>query len=365
MGNICFSQRSSEKYVDRNGKDAHLSLDMPSKVDQVDKGDEHAEEAESDEGSVESEPTAVPQDIRLNVQHISEREDLSNHPGTIFMEKFRDDKSAVEEGMRRKRRSMQHHHREDKPAEGSIVRSRKFSSCSTIYLDDNTVSQPNLKTTLKLVSLAVYYHCKNFVEHPRVLEIFDERAHPLSRDPVSDGYDSHYPEHREIYRFVKILFSSAQLTSECAIITLVYLERLLTYADIDMHPSNWKRIVLGAIMLASKVWDDQAVWNVDYCQILKDISVEDMNELERIFLEMLQYNINVDSSVYARYYFDLRALADANGFGFPVEALSSQRAKKLEALSSLTAKDFTVNLQRVASMDQLTSPVRVKLAMLS
>jgi hypothetical protein len=41
------------------------------------------------------------------------------------------------------------------------------------------------------------------------------------------------------------LFNAAQLTAECAIITLVYLERLLTYAELDIQPSNWKRIVLG------------------------------------------------------------------------------------------------------------------------
>lgn len=54
------------------------------------------------------------------------------------------------------------------------------------------------------------------------------------------------------------------------------------------------------------------------------------NELERQFLEMLQFNINVPSSVYAKYYFDLRVLADANELSFPLEPLSKERALKLE-----------------------------------
>uniref|UniRef100_A0A2K5PG85 Cyclin Y n=1 Tax=Cebus imitator TaxID=2715852 RepID=A0A2K5PG85_CEBIM len=189
------------------------------------------------------------EDTGCNLQHISDRENID---------------------VREKRKSLFINHHPP----GQIA--RKYSSCSTIFLDDSTVSQPNLKYTIKCVALAIYYHIKNRDPDGRMLlDIFDENLHPLSKSEVPPDYDKHNPEQKQIYRFVRTLFSAAQLTAECAIVTLVYLERLLTYAEIDICPANWKRIVLGAILLASKVWDDQAVWNVDYCQILKDITVED------------------------------------------------------------------------------------------
>ncbi|XP_043081855.1 cyclin-Y isoform X2 [Puntigrus tetrazona] len=312
------------------------------------------------------EPELSREDTGCNLQHISDRENIdelnmeynpSDHPraSTIFLSKSQTD-------VREKRKSLYVNHlthiAESKQHPSGPMR-RKYSSCSTIFLDDSTVSQPNLKYTIKCVALAIYYHIKNRnVDGRMLLDIFDEKLHPLSKSEVPSDYDKHDPEQKQIYRFVRTLFSAAQLTAECAIVTLVYLERLLTYAEIDICPANWKRIVLGAILLASKVWDDQAVWNVDYCQILKDITVEDMNELERQFLELLQFNINVPSSVYAKYYFDLRSLSEANNLSFPLEPLSRDKAQKLEAISRL-CDDKYKDLRKAAkkrsvSADNLT-----------
>lgn len=59
---------------------------------------------------------------------------------------------------------------------------KKSNSCSTIFLDDSTISQPNLKNTIKCISLAIYYHIANRKNryHERLMEIFEERLHPIS-----------------------------------------------------------------------------------------------------------------------------------------------------------------------------------------
>jgi len=84
---------------------------------------------------------------------------------------------------------------------------------------------------------------------------------------------------------------------------------------------------------------------------------------------LLQFNINVPSSVYAKYFFDLRTLAEANDLAYPAEPLSKDRAQKLEAMSKTyedkLAQDILgYSVKRSNSLDRITSH-RKSLAILS
>ncbi len=66
------------------------------------------------------------------------------------------------------------------------------------------------------VSFPPFLHpCLPFLSSPLSLCPFFQKSE------VPLDYDQHDPEQKQIYRFVRTLFSAAQLTSECAIVTLV------------------------------------------------------------------------------------------------------------------------------------------------
>ncbi|XP_011804547.1 PREDICTED: cyclin-Y-like protein 2 [Colobus angolensis palliatus] len=77
------------------------------------------------------------------------------------------------------------------------------------------------------------------------------------------------------------------------------------------------------------------------------------NELERRFLQLIDYNINVSGSVYAKYYFHLRSLAKDNGLHLPVYLLNKERAQNLEAISRMedTKISYSATMTRSFSAD--------------
>eukprot|EP00123_Amoebidium_parasiticum_P021524 comp6878_c1_seq1/m.2627 comp6878_c1_seq1/g.2627 ORF comp6878_c1_seq1/g.2627 comp6878_c1_seq1/m.2627 type:complete len:445 (-) comp6878_c1_seq1:218-1552(-) len=231
------------------------------------------------------------------------------------------------------------------------------NSCSTLFVDQ-TVSHPDLDIILRCASTAVHVTFKRVLSDPFLPDfdpIFDEREHPLTSQRISHDYRTRLLTVTEIYDFLRAFFKAAVLKADVAIVTMVYITRLHN-AGLVLQPANWKRVLLGAVMLASKVWDDQAVWNADYCTVLPDVSVDSMNQLERKVLELLAYNVSVSLSEYAQHYFDLRVYghkADVEE-GIQLGRLTVRRAKKLEAVNAVQTEPPPI--KRVQSQENFILP---------
>ena len=123
-------------------------------------------------------------------------------------------------------------------------------------------------------------------------EIFDENENPLGDWSINEDGKVTVDQ---IYTFLTQIFKATKMKTECAIMTLAYIERLLcnTKAKIELTASTWRRIVLAAMIVSDKVFEDYAVWNVDFMNMVPLSSVEDLNKLERKFLTYLNFKVSL------------------------------------------------------------------------
>ena len=64
------------------------------------------------------------------------------------------------------------------------------------------------------------------------------------------------PQPNEVYTFLRNLFVKAQLSPECSIVCLIYVERLMENAKVPLVAVTWRPCLLCGLLLASKVWQD-------------------------------------------------------------------------------------------------------------
>jgi len=205
---------------------------------------------------------------------------------------------------------------------------QRSNSTSTLFVD-STLKNPNIDEVVLSVSRVLHYHIvmDSIHEVPVSLDIFDERKFPLSSKK-----EFPMPEADTVYQFVKAVYTSLQSSIETTVISLVYMERLLFFTNMHVSAYNWRWLFLGGYLLSLKVWDECATWNVDFCQLFPRLNVKDFNNLEREFLNAIHFNVTIKTSIYAKWYYELRSLSvrtDNNSS----EPLDSEGAKKLEIRS--------------------------------
>jgi len=207
----------------------------------------------------------------------------------------------------------------------------KSSSTSTLYVS-STVSAPDINELLRCIAISIQNYILQGYEtqSPVSIDIFDETKFPLTNDPVDVET---IPEQDLVYKFIETIFEAERLSAECGIMMLAYIDRVREKTSIALHACNWRRLVLSTLILASKVWEDQAVWNVDFLSVFPAVTVKDLGNLEKVLLRHLEYNVSLKASLYAKYYFELRSLAEQDERNFPLQPLDKDSAKRLETRS--------------------------------
>ena len=97
------------------------------------------------------------------------------------------------------------------------------------------------------------------------MRVFDQN-YDFHKDQLLGG-ESQYmgdPAIEEIYYYCKYVIVSGRMEKEIPILCLIYIERFLTKSGLLMNFSNWKRLTLISLILASKIWDDDSLENVHF-----------------------------------------------------------------------------------------------------
>lgn len=124
-----------------------------------------------------------------------------------------------------------------------------------------------------------------------------------------ESYKIHDPSETEIADYCKYVTISCKMETEIPVVSLVYLERLLLSTGILLNKWNWRRLTLICLVLASKIWDDDSLENVHFPKVMRDVTNYEVNKLEQIFLEFIDYKLVIRSGQYAKYYFIMRELS--------------------------------------------------------
>ncbi|KAF9585150.1 hypothetical protein BGW38_003701 [Lunasporangiospora selenospora] len=193
----------------------------------------------------------------------------------------------------------------EKPV-GSQYSLTKCNSTSSLYID-STMTKSDVDETLRAVATVLF---------DKVLQSHKDNDVRTERIVNSSSYvhsDKVLMSHTDIFDFMRFIFDCGQnLGAENAIITLIYVERMTELGNLSFHAINWRRLLLGALILSIKVWEDLAVFNSDVCAIFEGLAVKDVNALERFAMAKLQYNVSVKRSVYAACYFRLRDVSESH-----------------------------------------------------
>ena len=197
----------------------------------------------------------------------------------------------------------------------------KSSSTSNIFLD-STISSPNVKNIIKSVSIILQSQLNEDMNLGKTISKKSD-LYFFSEDKYVDEYPQYFDKQRienirkipsldDMINFIEALYNCVQFSSECCIISLIYINRIIALTGLSLQNTNWRPLIFVSLMISQKIWDDKYLSNGDFSYIYPFFEKSQLNILEMKFLEMIQYNVYVKLSVYMTFYLELKSLVHDN-----------------------------------------------------
>ena len=156
------------------------------------------------------------------------------------------------------------------------------------------------------------------------------------------------PDPQTIFDFMADIIILTKMEKEVIILSLIYIERLIFNTGILITSRNWRRILLTSMIISSRIWDDNSFENSHYSQVFANLGVSEINTLERIFLELINYKTYVKQSEYFRYLLMIKTIALKYNFDgrqiIPVSVIKNMKYQEFtDALQNRMRKKVTLN----------------------
>ena len=159
----------------------------------------------------------------------------------------------------------------------------KYNSTSSLYID-STITTPCTEEMIFCVSVVLHDRIDEGeqataeaaargeslprfkVDSKDLMQVVEDASgHGPSEDATSCRSSCRWSEDA-IFHILRSIYRVAEFSPECLVIALLFIERLRTVTRIPIIMANWQPILLAALLLAQKVWDDRLLCDRLLCQ---------------------------------------------------------------------------------------------------
>jgi len=158
-----------------------------------------------------------------------------------------------------------------------------------------------------------------------------------------------------IEAYLERIHKYASCSNECFILALIYIDRLIQRNNFLLTELNVHRVVITAILLAAKFFDD-AYYNNAYYSKVGGVLVSEMNGLEVDFLFRINFSLHVQPDVFDKYKAEL--VAHSINCGLALSPVSAPLPQIAEMEPPINYSGMTEIIQQQQQQQQQQQPVQ-------